>query len=151
MRKTSYALLSLVLLNGCAWTETSKLSNPENPKGVPWVEAKDYEVYVVVKQKDGKTSIEPLGRFALTDRVNGWSDEARKKWQTNYQATIFSNSTFNLNLYENGSLQTVTINSADGSKAAAETGKQILEIRQGILDKDKPADAKSGASAPGGN
>ena len=135
-------LVGLISMAGCS----AKLVNEYDtdnfaaPKGIPWVESREYDVFVYnLHLVNGTASAKPLhyGRYALSDKVNGKViDSDRDKWTTNYKGEAFSAGTLNLSFHENGSLKKGHITTQPGTANALSASTELLNLSDSIDEKE---------------
>ncbi|MEM7144868.1 MAG: hypothetical protein AAF591_07010 [Verrucomicrobiota bacterium] len=111
-----------------------EVSNLNEVTGVPWVESREYDVYVLQGTPISTTNKKPtlpnivyLGQHHLTDKLNNYTDTSRKKWSTNYKADPFASGTLGVDLNDIGELKKVTVSSKSGTAQAASAGAVIVE------------------------
>lgn len=145
MYKVTLISLMAILLSASLTACSTSLSNePDNtnfsdPKGVPWVESREYDVYVYLFPGGTTTNAKPLhyGRYALSDKVNGEViDAGRQKWTTNYKGAAFSDGTLKLTFHENGSLKEVQITSQPSAVEKLQALTEGLDITNEIEKKE---------------
>lgn len=136
-------IFSVVTFSACSTSLINKKENDfKNPQGVPWVESREYDVFVYTFKKDSKdNSYKPVklhyGRYALGDKVNGKIiDNKRAKWTTNYKGQIFSDGGISLAFHENGSLKEAKISSAPGIEKGTKIVGQGLNVVDEIEKKE---------------
>jgi hypothetical protein len=136
---------NLFLAPALAACSTSLLNEPDNtefmkPSGIPWVEAREYDVYVYqFRSKNGSTDVKPLhyGRYVLSDKVNGKIiDPNRPKWTTNYRSAAFSDGSLKLTFHENGSLKEAQVTSQPGAAEGLQTITESLDVTNQIEKKE---------------
>ena len=113
---------------GCAYLETTKLSDP--PTGVPWIEAKVYDVYIM--SDDGKQT-EYFGRHALLDRVNEYTDNDRNRWQSNYKGYPFTDATFKMEMHpDSGTPKTISLDRKVDVAASSQSVQTVIGLPDAI-------------------
>ena len=132
---TSIAILGL---SGCSTSVVNAVAddNFSDPVGIPWVESREYDVFIYRVGADGKTTPLHFGRYALGDKVNGKIiDPSRKRWVSNYKSEMFSDGGLSLTFHENGSLKEAKISSSSGAVDGLKTGTQLLNVTDEIEKK----------------
>ena len=129
----------LIPLAGCGATLVSKpVTSFDSPDGVPWVEPKMYEVYVVRGVGDSSTEgkVHSHGRYLLSDTVNGQViDPGRPKWVVNYSAGCFSDGSVELSLHSDGSLKDVKLTSSANVAEAVRAGTAVAGLAESLEEK----------------
>lgn len=113
--------------------------------GIPWVEPRLYDVYVIRKNELGQIEVLSFSRHALVDRVNGAPLEGHDIWEVNYSAGPFSDASLELEMDANGSLKKATLKStsaplsqaADAAKSAVSVEEEIEKQRHAELKRRK--------------
>ena len=146
---TTFPMLTLLVVTGASGCRTTIQNYPVGAanfasasKGVPWVEPRQYDVYVY----QGAGSPTPpatnatqiyYGRHYLLDEVSGkLIDTGRPRWQTNYKAWLFADGTIILSFDEYGSLKKAEVTSTTGLPEVARAGAAVAETPESI-EKEK--------------
>ena len=137
-RSTPLLVLAAVFALGCsAKLKHHSVDDFQNPAGVPWVEAREYQVLVYQGTSGGSGKLLYFNRHQLTDRVNGQTiDPARPKYETNYSSGPFATGTLALELHANGALRTARIDTTGGTAAALGAIDQAAGVEGAIEDKE---------------
>jgi hypothetical protein len=119
------SLAAAIFLCGCtARLVSRKVEDFSSPAGIPWVESREYEVFVY-----GRGRLLYFGRHRLGDTVNDvLIDDKRDRFELNYSSTPFSTANLLVELYENGALKKATLDGKDGSAAALSSVDEGLSL-----------------------
>jgi hypothetical protein len=120
-------------------------------RGIPWVETRQYDVYVFeggkapdkdekcTDRRGNKVPCLPVpvqiyyGRHELLDEVSGVEiDPERRRWETNYEARTFSDGTLHLDFDELGALKKVELTGSSGLGDAATAASAAAGVPQPI-------------------
>jgi len=150
-------LLFIAMMSGCNTVlKNHSVSSREEllraKRGIPWVETRQYDVYVFrgktapgpCADADGNViSCQPTpvpiyyGRHDLLDQVSGVEiDPKRRRWETNYEARTFSDGTLLLEFDELGVLKKAELTGSAGLGDAAKTANTAAGIPEAIQKKD---------------